>query len=414
MAGFSDNPVYEHVQYLLDWNPLKLEVFEVPAATSTRGMSSAQRFPPTTSMPRSTTTGRSPQKFNKSTRPAYFYDKHLAQTLVLKHVKLLDSLVDDLAGTVDKTIKDMSEKGIELPSHVGVLRPWQLIKGQTAISTTRVSREIGVAENYKDLTASFCLPVASTLALHPSSTDWSSLLRWTMEVTNTQFAIADGALQLQHIPADDSHPLKILWNTVDADKRLLLAELPTRYRDIVIWEMKSLTVGDEIVMNEICYMGSSSQAFQWKFCKKGLCEHTEADLIRRMVPTLVNAPGFDSLSPPWSLPAAGDSSAVSRSLRHSDRIDGVRPPVYAELTQSSLGDHDNNPASEPENTASPVLWPYGDTVLPPQGGSGGNKKKVDDNASFEGVAGVRKEVNAQSFLQQVRLNSQSVLWSHFS
>src|ERR1700733_13725720 len=182
MAGFPDNHLYEHVQYVLDWNPRKLLVGEVPAAMSTRGMFSAQlKFSPTSSMPGPATTVRSPQKFNTYTRPASFYDKHLAETLVLKHVKLVDSLVNDLAGTVDKTIKDICQKGIELPSNMGMLHPREVIEDKTAMSKKRLLREEGVAENYNNLTATFCLPIASTLALHPSSTMWTSLLGWTKE-----------------------------------------------------------------------------------------------------------------------------------------------------------------------------------------------------------------------------------------
>jgi hypothetical protein len=110
-------------------------------------MSSAQLLP--TTIPGPTTTGRSTrQKLNTYTRPASFYDKHLAETLVLKRVKLLDSLVDDLAGTVDKTIQDAYKKGLKLPLELGMLHTQERIKTHTAFTTMRLLREDGVAEHY--------------------------------------------------------------------------------------------------------------------------------------------------------------------------------------------------------------------------------------------------------------------------
>jgi hypothetical protein len=412
---YPDHYVHDDVKYLLGWNPEKLDVDTGPASTRDITMSSA-RLPPT-SIPgptRTATNNRS--RMNTGTRPASFYDKHLADKLILKHVKVLDTLVVDLAGTVDKAIKDAYQKDIQLPLEQGMLWTRGHIKSQTKYAEADFLREDGVAEHYKDLTASFCLPVASTLALHPSSSEWASLLRWTKEVSMAKFAIADGALKLvKH----STHRNREAWDFVDNDKRALLAELPIRYPDIAIWEMKSLTVGDERVMGEIWRMGLSSRTFVWKVCKKGFCEHREADLMR-MVGTLAKAPGVDALSPPWSLPAAdaGGAGSLPGSQRTDDAgISQPRKSVYVESTQSSLGS--DNPAASVRSSKtkrkhpSPIPWAYGDTVLPAQGSGGikNKKKKVVDDASFQGKAGEREEVNAQSFLQQVRKNNQSP--SHF-
>jgi hypothetical protein len=346
--------------------------------------------------------------------PASFYDKHLAESLVLKHVKLVESLVDDLAGTVDKTIKDAYQKGIKLPSKQGTLYTREHIEIRTGCTPRLVLSEVGIEEYYNGLTTSFCLPVASTLALHPSSPHWASLLHWTTEVWRAQFAIADGALQLLDVDTDF---LEKLWETVDVDKRSLLEKLPGLYPDIAVWEMKSLAVGDEPMMQEICKMGVGLEKFLWKSCKKGYCEHKNTALSR-MADTLVHAPGVDALSPPWSLPASDTSSTVeSPPPRRSQRmpVGDAGPSVYADLTQSPLGG--NNPASEPPRKTkrkhpSPVRWPHGDTVLPAQGdeklNKGKKKKKiVYDDGSFQVVP-----VNAQSFLQQVRINKQTY-WPHF-
>jgi hypothetical protein len=295
-----------------------------------------------------------------------------------------------------------------------MLQTQEQIKTRTTYAEADFLREDGVAEHYRDLTASFCLPVASTLALHPSFSEWVSLLRWTKELSMAKFAIADGALKLVK---QSTHRNRAAWDFVDIDKRALLAELPARYPDVAIWEMISLIVGDEKVMGEILRMGLSLRTFAWKVCKNGFCEHREADLIR-MAETLAKAPGVDALSPPWSLSAADASGAGS--LSGSQRADNAgtsqpRQSVYVESTQSSLGG-DNSAASVQSSKTkrkhpSPIPWAHGDTVIPAQGGGEIKKKKVIDDASFQGKAGEREEVNAQSILQQVRKNDQSP--SHF-
>jgi hypothetical protein len=255
------------------------------------------------------------------------------------------------------------------------------IQSNTILAEIDLLREDGVAENYKGLTASFCLPVASILALHPSTTEWANLLRWTKEVTKAKFAIADGALKLKYHLTHGAPFVKEIWDCVDNNKRLLLAELPGLYSDIAIWKMKSLTVGDKNVMEELWQMAIHLSAFQWKFCKKGFCKHNEADLIGT-VTTLANAPGVNTLSPSWLLPDADASGDAGLSQPQTW--------VYAELTQSSLSD--DNPASEPlgkRKHTQLVLWPHENTVLPAQGDEQLEKKnkkkkkrKKKDDASF--------------------------------
>jgi hypothetical protein len=408
---YPDDYVNDHVKYLLGWNPEKLEVDTGPTSTRANIMMSSAQLPPTSIAGPTNTATKNRSRVNTGTRPASFYDKHLADKLVLKRVKLLETLVVDLTGTVDKAIRDAYKKGIHLPSRLGRLQTQEQIMSHSVYAEECLLREDGVAENYTDLTALFCLPVASTLALHPSSPEWSSLLRWTKEVSMAKFAIADGALKLVK---ESTHRNRAAWDFVDNDTKALLAELPVRYPDIAIWEMKSLTIGDEKVMAEIWRLGLSPQTFVWKVCKKGFCEHREADLMR-MVGTLAKAPGVDALSPPWSLPAAVASGGGS--LPGSQRTEDAGTPqprksMYVESTQSSLGGDD--PAAFVRSSKSkrkhpaPIPWAYGNTVLPPQGGGGikNKKKKVVDDASFQGKVGEREEVNAQSFLQQVRKNNQ--------
>jgi hypothetical protein len=88
--------VLSDVRYLLEkWRPRELVVdpesrgpehSAMPISTTTR--------PPTTR----TISAPSSKRTNRSTRVPSFYDKHF---LVLEHIRLLDSLVNSIAETVD-------------------------------------------------------------------------------------------------------------------------------------------------------------------------------------------------------------------------------------------------------------------------------------------------------------------------
>ena len=105
---------------------------------------------------------------SKNTRTAGFYDRHLGPKLVLSRVRCLKTLVDDIAGTVNKTARDVPLDHGTIPTQIFITR-----RGKTMNSILKDER--GVAEIYKSYAAHYCLPIASTLALHPSSSFWDSL-----------------------------------------------------------------------------------------------------------------------------------------------------------------------------------------------------------------------------------------------
>jgi hypothetical protein len=69
-----------------------------------------------------------------------------------------------------------------------------------------VTDETGVANFYDRIIATFCTPLASTLALHPkaSISDWSSLLVWTQSVSSSGYVIMDGELRIMRAVRDDN------------------------------------------------------------------------------------------------------------------------------------------------------------------------------------------------------------------
>ena len=59
-----------------------------------------------------------------------------------------------------------------------------------------ITDEKGVANFYDKTTATFCMPLALTLALHPKTltADWTGLLVWMQSVSSSGYAIVDKEL----------------------------------------------------------------------------------------------------------------------------------------------------------------------------------------------------------------------------
>lgn len=174
--GSPEGIVPEVVQFILDWNPPQMEIGRHAVANLTQ--------PPPSNAARV-----------GCTRQAAFYDKHLASHLLLERLVSLDALVSTMASTVDQAIQDLVTKN---PIHrsAGLLSTVERIEAQVAWSEWTMFHESGVADAYSKHTSVYCLPIASTLAIHPSSRDWGSALVWTPDQMEARWAIADGVLRI--------------------------------------------------------------------------------------------------------------------------------------------------------------------------------------------------------------------------
>ena len=132
------------------------------------------------------------------TRQPAFYEKHFTSKLILKRVKRLPSLAQQLARLVDISLGELPEK---LPSE-NFIAAKDRLRNVLAVSMM-VTDEKEVIAFYDETTAKFRIPLASALALHPkaSFTVWTSLLSWTLSAGNAARAIEDG--RLCPFPEDD-------------------------------------------------------------------------------------------------------------------------------------------------------------------------------------------------------------------
>jgi hypothetical protein len=385
-SGWPPDSIPPEVQFVLEWNPPRMIIGE------SADVDMATQGPLDTAM--KTTIG--------SSRKAAFYDRHLASHLILERVVHLDDLVSVVAGTVDQAIHDAITKQ-PLPKKSGILLPTEVIEFQVESSVWTKYHESGVAEAYKEHTTTYCLPIASTLVIHPSSETWNRALIWTVDRKSEKWAVADAVLRMSINISQDDHPAQKLLKNEDDRKRALLKQLASRSTTLAVWEMKSLTVGTAEVMAEIVEMGLTGSKFRWAKCTARVCAHERLEYMPESGESYDE--GVDPLSPPWTLPT--DPIPPFSSSRPPTLREGLRRasapgsagganarPLYAESSMSSFDSevvgekrpHDGSDGSAYEQRPSKK-----------------SKSKLMDkrDKDYEPRPGDRQEVTAQSFLQQV-------------
>jgi hypothetical protein len=386
LAGHLDGILPKDVQFVLDWNPPQL---------LTKAMAEVifpTQEPPDTTLLKfqSTTIG--------SSRQAAFYDKHLAPHLILERVVYFDKLVSTMANTVDQAIEDAVAKR-PLPKDTGPLMTETIIKYQVMNSlVSPMYRELDIAEAYTMHAGMYCAPLASTLAIHPSSEHWGSILRWTIAGQAGRWAIADGVLIISPAVFANYKWKELLLQNEDDGKIGILQQLAFHSTPLAIWEMKSLTVGTAQVMEEIAEMGLTHAKFLWKKCTRPNCGHQSWERMEESRESY--DAGVEPRSPPWTLPIVPSTSATDsrptslrKGLRSASAQGGMTAGLsYKEPSLSPVEDGEGVRKKRRRNGSDASEY-----ERPPS-----KKPKADSrDASYEPPPGARKEVNAQSFLQQV-------------
>ena len=384
IAGHLDDILPKDVQFILAWNPLQLR----PRAEGD-SISLRTRPPPDTALSAMRATA------NGSSRQAAFYDRHLAPHLILERVVYFDTLVSVMANTVDQAIQDAVAKR-PLPKDTGILMSGRQIESRESLRWTRY-RETGVAEAYLKHAAEYCSPIASTLALHPSSEQWDSILDWSSDGEMGRWAIADGTLLIPQDIFQGGYKQKLLQNEDDG-KKDIIKQLAFNATALAVWEMKSLTVGTAQVMQGIAEMGLTHAKFPWKKCTLAVCTHKFLDSMK--VSSENYDAGFDPRSPPWTLPTDPSTSpadsrptSLRQGIRSSSAQGGTTAgPSYKDPPVSPVDDCEGMRKKRRRNDSDAQEY----EEPPPK------KSKADSrDEPYEPSPDVRQEVNAESFLQQV-------------
>jgi hypothetical protein len=239
-----------------------------------------------------------------TTRRPSFFDKHISEDLVLKSVKKLPSLVQDLVRNVDTALTAAQST---LPPLDGFITARQR---EADIWTTppTVTDEKGVANFYDKTTAKYCSHVASTLALHPFApfSGWISLLFWTQSVSHTGYAIIDGQLTFvgeKGFTLKQKAQRRALVETMDIPTRRIFEEMAESRSALGTWEIKSLSAGSIEVIASVPDLGN----FAWTTCNDPNCLENPKHKKQRAKVALLSPAGPDALRPPWNLTVCSSS-----------------------------------------------------------------------------------------------------------
>ncbi|KAM6500022.1 hypothetical protein JOM56_003036 [Amanita muscaria] len=292
MTPTTQSKVLDEIEALFCWNPPFLILGDIP-----------NKKPSTT------------------TRKPAFFDMHLSRKLILKRVVRLPSLVQDLAKNADKALNAASNT---LPPLDGFVTAVERAIDLDTIEEV-VTDEKGVVMFYEKTTAKYCSPLASKLALHPSSSSsrWRSLLKWTPSVPFSDYAIMDGQLCFIEGGAKGKAAQRAaILESMEKKNRLFLEE--KRRTPLATWEIKSLTAGGVEVMSAVLNLGK----FFWTFCNDNCASipkhQEEIEKVRRV------RVGPDAQAPPWitrlassrlppSLPRASHSSEHGSPAKDKDK-----------------------------------------------------------------------------------------------
>ncbi|KAM6493938.1 hypothetical protein JOM56_010299 [Amanita muscaria] len=247
-------------------------------------------------------------KMSTRTHPPAFFDRHFRPELKLLRVKRLPSLVRDIAAIVDETIMNSFNDGFQFPPS-GKLPSAEQLEFSVLNIDWDMADEKAVASFYDKTTATFCAPVASTLALRLS--DWNTLLVWTQSVNVSGYAIADGFLKVAS-PTNLAKKETQLKEAMGEETLRHLQVLSTRRASLVTNEFKNLAAGGPEVMLAIPNL-SNSPSFDWTGCEFPNCAlMTHHVKEREKIATVFLGP--DAKNTPWTIAPASVSALLPASV----------------------------------------------------------------------------------------------------
>ncbi|KAJ7648303.1 hypothetical protein DFH06DRAFT_1423851 [Mycena polygramma] len=227
---------------------------------------------------------------SKSRRPAY-WDQHLDESLVLKRVRYLPSLIN----TFLDIARDALESHPNLPeaSNHTFPRTSKLVQIARRARTSPIRSEADLTSYYATTTAQSCATVAGTLEFNLPF--WErGFMEWTISpCIRHGNAIADGHLRvIEQLPsakdAKSRATLEKSWSQMQAISRW--------FPDLAIWEFKSLKVADgrahTHIFRGIMGLTNLDAEFPWERCPSGeRCRYSHQGTS----PPITGAPmGYDA------------------------------------------------------------------------------------------------------------------------
>lgn len=207
------------------------------------------------------------------TRGPAWYDMHLPSDLICQRIVHVKDLHVKVAAVVDEKLKSIRDRGIILQPCTATGYTEKLVRKERLERMQLPSEnELSIQSYYQRITSDFCVPVASTLTLHPQI--WKSVLVWWAVPVAQGDAVCDGSLRALYyldVPKRevDGRTKHNGPHYVDPDLWQELMEVCHKYGDMAIWEMKSVSVGDGSLMLGIMALATGKEQFEWQVCKGG-------------------------------------------------------------------------------------------------------------------------------------------------
>jgi hypothetical protein len=116
--------------------------------------------------------------FSTRTRDPGWYDKHLALNRICKRIVHVKDLRRKVAAIVDDKLKTILDRNITLEPPTAPAYMRKAARELRIVRSNPAQNELSIQTYYLQMTAAFCVHVASALALHPHT--WESVIEWCL------------------------------------------------------------------------------------------------------------------------------------------------------------------------------------------------------------------------------------------
>jgi hypothetical protein len=221
----------------------------------------------------------------RNIRQATFYDMHLASAKTCKRVVHVPYLHEKIAHIVDAKMQQIREGNITLQSpSTGDFTNTANREEKVNRKSSPLTEKRSVVNYYSIVISECCLPIASSLALHPKF--WLSVITWSGQPRCS--ALGSYGPSLQIIQMDEG---KAYFGpeVMDAEVLEKLVEMEARPEDLATWEVTSLSIKDTEAMFGVLTMAvmSNDGEFRWTTGSGTPCVMEDGDLPK--LPSLKTA-----------------------------------------------------------------------------------------------------------------------------
>ncbi|KAJ7065134.1 hypothetical protein B0H15DRAFT_176645 [Mycena belliarum] len=238
-----------------------------------------------------------------------FYDRHLDDKLSLKYIRLMPSLLHDVAYTVTAALEDVKSRDIELPSLTGYDSLFTRAAARAKAPQT-VTNATDVATFYRATTSKYCQEVASVLAMHPRGACWATCVSWRRELDfepPLRFPNFEEEFTLrirEKAPNGDPRLFAPLWGSLDPNTQQRLRDISARFSSLAVWQVFTPCHEVDDMMDSMETLATSNSFFPMVCGAVGLPP----------APSKVVVPP-DARTPPWTIPLHRDNPVLPSSRR---------------------------------------------------------------------------------------------------